>query len=254
MFGLADLVSLIISAFIILPVVVFVRETGYLIASILFGVKNPRLTIGSGPRLLKIGMFDIRKYYHLYSWFSYDSLKREGKIAYVLIYAGPILINVVLAVTINAMLANDIIEEYATFWDRYVFYAFFYVLFDVVPMKMADGKPNNGLIIYDMLRYGRRTDYNEEPFLPSTTEVEEQYQEEMEKIEEIKEEEIESVEKKEEQKQEKIPGYDDRKAEEKKEEKKEEIEKEREKEIKELEDTKEQEKKEVDERKEDNSK
>ena len=254
MFGLADLLSLIISAFIILPVVVFIRETGYLIVSIIFGVKNPRLTIGSGPRLVKIGMFDIRKYYHLYSWFSYDSLKREGKIAYVLIYAGPILINVILAVTINALLANDIIEEYATFWDRFVFYVFFYVLFDVVPMKMADGKPNNGLIIYDMLRYGRRTDYNQEPFLPSTTEVEEEYQEEMEKIEEIKEHEIKSAEKTEEQKQQIIPGYDDWKAEEEKKEKKKEIKAEREKEMKELEDTKEQEKKEVNERKEDKSK
>lgn len=245
MFGLADLIALIISAFIILPVVVFVRESGYLIASVLFGVKNPRLTIGSGPRILKIGMFDIRKYYHLYSWFSYDSLKREGKIAYVLIYAGPILINVFLALTINAMLANDIIEEYATFWDRFVFYAFYYVLFDVVPMKTANGKPNNGLIIYEMLRYGRRTDYNDEPFLPSTSEVEEEYQEEMEKIEEKKEEEMESVEKTEEQKQDKIPGYDEQKAEEKKEEKKEEIEEKREEDMEELKDIKEEEKEEV---------
>ena len=55
MFGLMDLVSLIISAFIILPVVIFLREAGYLLVSWIFGVVNPRLTIGSGPRIFKIG-------------------------------------------------------------------------------------------------------------------------------------------------------------------------------------------------------
>lgn len=187
MFGLADLLSLIISAFIILPVVVFLREMGYVIASMLLGVKNPRLTVGSGPRIIKIGMFDVRKYYHLYSWFSYDALKRDGKFSYIMLYAGPILVNVVVALVINAMLANDMLEEYATFWNRFIFYAFYYVLFDIVPMKTANGMPNNGLIIYEMLRYGKRTDFNEEPFIPGTSDVEEQYQEEMEKIEEVKE-------------------------------------------------------------------
>ncbi|MDN5708507.1 MAG: hypothetical protein L0G95_03645, partial [Planococcus sp. (in: firmicutes)] len=128
--------------------------------------------------------------------------------------------------------------EYATFWNRFIFYAFYYVLFDIVPMKTANGKPNNGLIIYEMLRYGKRTDYNQEPFIPSTTEVEEQYEEKMEKIEKIKEEEKEeekeAAEEKEEQKQEKLPGYGDQEAEEKKQEKKEKIEEEREVEKEEL--------------------
>lgn len=187
MFGLSDLLALVISAFIILPVVVFLREIGYVVASIVLRVRNPRLTVGSGPRIVKLGMLDVRKYYHLYSWFSYDSLKREGKFAYILLYSGPILSNVIVAVTINAMLANGIIEDNVTFWNRFIFYAFYFVLFDVVPMKTANGMPNNGLIIYEMLRYGKRTDYNEEAFIPGTSEVEEQYEEEMEKIEEIKE-------------------------------------------------------------------
>lgn len=194
MFGLADLISLVISAFIILPVVVFLRESGYLLMSLILGVKNPRMTIGSGGRIIKIGMFDIRKYYHLYSWFSYDSLKREGKFAYISLYAGPILVNIVVAFTLNAMIANGMFEDNATFWNRFVFYAFYYVLFDVIPMKTANGMPNNGLIIYEMLRYGKRTDFNNEPFLPSTTEVEEQYHEDIEKIEEHKENQKDQIE------------------------------------------------------------
>ena len=44
MFGLSDLVALVISAFIILPVVVFIREAGYLIVSacLLYTSPSPR--------------------------------------------------------------------------------------------------------------------------------------------------------------------------------------------------------------------
>ncbi|WP_246281296.1 hypothetical protein [Saccharibacillus qingshengii] len=182
MFGLTDLVSLIISAFIILPVVVFLRESGYLLGSFVFGVRNPRITLGSGPRLFKLGILDVRRYYHLYSWFSYDEIKRENRAAYVCLYAGPILVNLALAFTLNTLLANDVIRWQQTFWDRLVFYAFYYALFDIIPMKTTNGKPNNGMIIYEMLRYGRRTDYNHEPFLPSTSEVEERYMQEIEEI------------------------------------------------------------------------
>ena len=188
MFGIADLVSLVISAFIILPVVIFLREFGYLLVSWLFGVINPRLTIGSGPRILKIGMLDIRKYYHLYSWFSYDELKRKSKFTYICIYAAPILINLTLALVINFFIANGWAEEYKTFWERFVFYAFYYVLFDAVPMMTFNGKPNNGMIIYEMLRYGKRVDFNTESFLPSTSEMEKNYQEQMKRMEEVKKE------------------------------------------------------------------
>ncbi|RNF38243.1 hypothetical protein [Planococcus salinus] len=237
MFGLYDLISLVISAFIILPIVVFLRESGYLIVSVLFGVENPRLTIGSGPRLFKFGIFDVRRHYHLYSWFSYDSLKREGKFAYIAIYASPILINVIVALTINALLANGYLEEYATFWDRFIFYAFYYVLFDAVPMKTVNGKPNNGLIIYEMLRYGKRTDYNHEPFIPGTSEVEEQYQEDMEEIEEMKQQEQEEIKEQTEQEKDKVEEKtEDEKKEEQIKKEKEEEKKEKIKESKEEED------------------
>ncbi|GGA47517.1 hypothetical protein GCM10011384_41520 [Psychrobacillus lasiicapitis] len=186
LFGFADLLSVVISAFIILPIVVFLRESGYLIVSKLLGVENPRLTIGSGPRIFKIGIFDVRKYYHLYSWFSYDDIKRNNKFAYIFIYAGPILVNLLLALVINALLANGFIQEQKDFWERFIFYAFYYVLFDLVPMKTLNGMPNNGMIIYEMLRYGKRTDYNQQPFIPTTTDVEKEYQEQMKEIKQAK--------------------------------------------------------------------
>lgn len=193
MFGLKDLVGLAISCFIILPVVTFIRESGYFIISGLFGVKNPRLTIGSGPRFFKLGVLDIRKYYHVYSWFSFDSVKAKSNFAYICIYAGPILINAVVAITINALLANDFFEDSKTFWNRFIFYVFYFVLFDIIPMKTVNGKPNNGMIIYELLRYGQRIDYNKEPLIPGTTESEKEYQEELKEIEKLKQEKKEEV-------------------------------------------------------------
>lgn len=187
MFGLKDLLGLAISCFIILPVVTFIRESGYFLISGLFGVKNPRLTLGSGPRLFQFWILDIRKYYHVYSWFSFDTVKRKSNFAYICIYAGPILINVIIAVVINALLANGFWEESKTFWNRFIFYSFYFVLFDSIPMKTVNGKPNNGMIIYELLRYGKRIDFNEEPIIPGTTESEEAYQEQIKEIEKVKE-------------------------------------------------------------------
>ena len=186
MFGLYNLVSLIISAFIILPIVLFLREMSYLIVSGLFGVIKPRITIGSGPRILKIGLLDIRKYYHIYSWFSYDDLKRDSKLAYIFIYSSPILFNLSIALLINVFIANGWADEYKKFWDRFVFYIFYYMVFDIVPMFTINGKPNNGMIIYELIRYGKRVDLNPESFLPTTSEMEQQHKEYMKKIEEIK--------------------------------------------------------------------
>ncbi|GAB3059657.1 hypothetical protein ACFOU0_05180 [Salinicoccus sesuvii] len=229
MFGIPDLISLIISAFIILPIVIILREVGYMIAGIIFGAKNSRLTLGSGPRLFKFGMIDIRKHYHLYSWFSYDELKNDNRFAYIMIYASPILINVISGLTINALLANDFMTEQATFWNRFIFYTFYYVLFDVVPMKTVNGMPNNGMLIYEMIRYGKRTDHNKEPFIPGTTEVEKEYQEEMKQIEDEVEEEKERR-KEEEQKKERAKEKKEAAKEEKEEAKEEKQEAEEEKE------------------------
>lgn len=186
MFGFSELISLAISAFIILPLVTLLREVGYIIVGLLFGAHNPRLTIGSGQRVFKFGIFDIRKHYHLYSWFSFDYLSRNSRTAYTLVYASPILINLSFALTINALLANGMLQDFRTFWERLVFYSFYYILFDTIPMITINGKPNNGMIIYEMIRYGRRTDYNIEPFIPKTTDVDEQYVAEMKIIEDVK--------------------------------------------------------------------
>lgn len=188
MFGLIDLINLIISAFIILPIVAFMREFAYLIAGQITGTTNSRITIGSGKRMfnfnfLGLGQIDVRRNYHLYSWFSFDNLKRDSKFSYAFLYASPILINVTIGLTLNSLLANGYFQDYSTFFDRLIFYIFFYVLFDAIPMSTLNGRPNNGKIIYDMLVHGKRTDSNKEHFIPSTSETDSEYERLMKDVE-----------------------------------------------------------------------
>ncbi|MGM0524226.1 MAG: hypothetical protein ACQER2_09320 [Bacillota bacterium] len=185
MFGLKELIGLVLSAFFILPTVVILRELGYVLAGRVVGAKNARITLGSGKRIFKWRMFDFRRHYQLYSWYSYDELANQKRWAYVFLYSAPILVNVIFGLMINALIANQIIDTYETFWNRFVFYAFYYVLFDALPMRTINGKPNNGRIIFDMVKYGKRTDLNKERFIPATTEVEATYQKERQAIEEM---------------------------------------------------------------------
>ncbi|WP_176330371.1 hypothetical protein [Oceanobacillus rekensis] len=161
MFGFVDFLILAMSVFIILPIVSLFRELGYLIAGKIFGVKKATITIGSGPKLLRFGMFEVRRFYFMYSWCHYDSLERDSKIAHIFIYASPILSNLFIALGINALLANDLLE-YETFWNQFIFYAFYFMLFDAIPMYYPDGQPSNGRVIYDLIRYGKRSDFSRE--------------------------------------------------------------------------------------------
>src|SRR5699024_12701446 len=111
MFGISELISLVISIFFILPVIVMLREIGYLCAATLLGAKNPRITLGAGPRLFKIGIFDMRRHYHLYSWFSYDRMRWNGKLSDILLYISPIMNNVCAGVIITAQIVNNYLAE-----------------------------------------------------------------------------------------------------------------------------------------------
>ncbi|KGP91065.1 hypothetical protein N780_17565 [Pontibacillus chungwhensis BH030062] len=161
MFGFAGVIKLILSAFIILPVVSIIREGGYLIASYLLGASSSKVTVGCGPKVFNLGVFEVRRYYFMYSWCSYDTLKFDKKWAHIVIYSAPILSNVVVAIGVNALLAIDGIPM-ESFWTQFIFYAFYFVLFDFLPVYYPDGQPSNGRVIYDLIRHNKFPDFEKE--------------------------------------------------------------------------------------------
>ncbi|GAB3046075.1 hypothetical protein [Virgibacillus ainsalahensis] len=158
MFGLLDLFSLILSIFIIFPIVSIIRESGFFIACKLLGAKDVKITIGSGPHLWNFSIYEIRKYFFMYSWCSYDELRNDTKLGHILLYSSPLLANLIVALTINFLLANGMLgmEE---FWNRFIFYTFYFILMDAVPLYYPDGQPSVGRVLYDLIRYGKRSDF-----------------------------------------------------------------------------------------------
>ncbi|RDW16680.1 hypothetical protein CWR45_13695 [Oceanobacillus chungangensis] len=71
------------------------------------------------------------------------------------------LTNLAVALTINALLANGILQN-QTFWNQFVFYAFYFLMFDAIPMYYPDGQPSNGRIVYDLIRYGKRSEFQQD--------------------------------------------------------------------------------------------
>ncbi|MBD1379526.1 zinc metalloprotease [Metabacillus arenae] len=161
MFGLFDFISLILSVFIILPIVSIIHETGHLFFAYLFKAKNHKLEIGCGKPLFEVGRIRIRRFYFWYSWCQFEQLKRNSRIHYILVYAGPMIFNIVAAFLVNGLVYLKVLEE-SKFWNQFIYYSIFFVIFDILPMRYPDGQPSNGLVIYEMIRYGKKATFQKE--------------------------------------------------------------------------------------------
>ncbi|MBB6450303.1 hypothetical protein HNR44_002286 [Geomicrobium halophilum] len=174
MFGLTDIPRLLMSALIILPLVMFIREAGYYSVATLLGATNKKLTIGCGPILFTLPTLEVRKYFFMYSWMDYDELNPDSKFWHGLIYASPILSSSIAATIINALIANGMIPS-NVFWDVFLFYVFFYVLFDVLPVYLPDGQPTNGRAVFDLVWHGERSDFLKQKVQEEVSKMKETY-------------------------------------------------------------------------------
>ncbi|UJL46021.1 hypothetical protein KFZ58_16905 [Virgibacillus sp. NKC19-16] len=149
------------AALIILPITAVIREGGYYFAATLLGAKNKKLTVGSGPVLFTLPTIEVRRYFFMYSWMKYDELHPSNRFWHGIIYISPILGPLLLGAFINTLLAQDILPS-NMFWDTFMYYIFYYIFFDLIPVYLPDGQPTNGRAIFDLIRYGERTDFIKE--------------------------------------------------------------------------------------------
>ncbi|WP_180320518.1 hypothetical protein [Shouchella patagoniensis] len=158
MFGLLDLLQLLMSALIILPLVTVIRESGYYFTSMLLGAKNKKLIVGSGPKLFAAQTIEVRRYFFMFSWMEYEELNPKKRFWHGVIYASPILSCGIIAVAFNSMLAASILPN-NMFWSTFMFYIFYFMLFDIIPVYLPDGQPTNGRAIFDLIKHGERSDF-----------------------------------------------------------------------------------------------
>ncbi|GAK13701.1 hypothetical protein [Geomicrobium sp. JCM 19039] len=154
MFDFLDLLRLLISAFVILPFVSLIRESGYYLVATLLGAKNKKIIIGCGPKLFSLPSIEVRRYFFMFSWCHYDDIRPDHKFWHALIYASPMLSNILAAVMVNIMLGFGLLPG-ETLWNTFLFYTFYFVLFDALPVYMPDGQPTNGRAIWDLFRHDR---------------------------------------------------------------------------------------------------
>lgn len=158
MFELTDIPRLLMSAMIILPIVMIIRESGYYGVATLLGATNKKLTVGCGPMFFQTRTLEVRRYFFMYSWMGYDELQPKSNKWHGLIYASPILTMAVAASVFNILLAEEVLPT-NMFWEVFQFYLFFYILFDVAPVYLPNGQPTNGRAIFDLLWHGERSDF-----------------------------------------------------------------------------------------------
>ncbi|MFB4212148.1 hypothetical protein ACE1TH_09610 [Shouchella sp. JSM 1781072] len=158
MFTLIDLGRLIMSALVILPIVTVIRESGYYLTAVLLGASNKNLVVGSGPKLFSLKTIEVRRYFFMFSWMEYDEVNPKNRFWHGLIYASPILSCMIVAIIINSLLSASILPE-NMFWSTFMFYVFYFVFFDIIPVYLPDGQPTNGRAIFDLIWHGERSDY-----------------------------------------------------------------------------------------------
>ncbi|MDO6391902.1 hypothetical protein Q4E40_17330 [Pontibacter sp. BT731] len=86
MFGFQDIPKFFLAFFVVLPVISFLHEGGHVFFAWLMGGKNIKVTVGTGDMLFRLGMLEVRQYYFWYGHCSFDNLKRNQRIANILVF------------------------------------------------------------------------------------------------------------------------------------------------------------------------
>ncbi|MEJ8803484.1 site-2 protease family protein [Pontibacter sp. H249] len=151
MFGINDLPKFFLAFFLVLPAISFLHEAGHVFFAWLMGAKNIKVTIGSGSVLFKAGILEIRKYYFWYGQCSFDNLKRNKRLANLLIFSGGVLFNAAAAVAVMYMVEEDMVEA-GLLTYQFTYFSMYYIFFALLPMPYPDGSYSDGKVILDLIQ------------------------------------------------------------------------------------------------------
>nr|MBI1229517.1 hypothetical protein [Cytophagales bacterium] len=151
MFGIEDIPKFFLAFFLVLPIISLVHEGGHIFFAWLMGAKNIKLTVGSGNVLFRVGMLEVRKYYFWYGLCSFDNLRRNHRLANILIFFGGSLFNAITTVVVIYLIQNDRMEaSMATY--QFTYFSLYYIFFALLPMVYPGGSNSDGKIILDLIR------------------------------------------------------------------------------------------------------
>lgn len=151
MFGVNDIPKFFLAFFLVLPVISFIHEAGHVFFAWLMGGRSIKVTVGSGDVLFRAGMLEVRKYYFWYGQCSFDNLKRNHRLANILIFSGGALFNAITTVIVICLIENQTLDpNMATY--QFTYFSLYYMFFALLPMPYPDGSYSDGKIILDLIR------------------------------------------------------------------------------------------------------
>ncbi|WP_226577092.1 M50 family metallopeptidase [Halobacillus litoralis] len=156
MFTMNDIPMFILNFFLILPLVTLVHEAGHVVAARLFGGKI-HFCIGTGKMMFQLGSFEVRRMYFMEGWCQYKDLRYNKTWAHVSIYLAGSLFNLLVILTLNLLISHKVIPV-DLFFYQYSYFSFYFIFFSLFPYRNGDGKPSDGMAIYDVIRHGKTSD------------------------------------------------------------------------------------------------
>ncbi len=151
MFGVNDIPKFFLAFFLVLPVISLVHEAGHVFFAWLMGGRNIRVTIGSGAVLFRVGILEVRKYYFWYGLCTFDNLRRNHRLANILIFSGGAFFNGMTAVAVVYLIENNTLEA-GMLTYQFTYFSLYYIFFALLPMPYPDGNYSDGKIILDLAR------------------------------------------------------------------------------------------------------
>ncbi|WP_299754721.1 site-2 protease family protein [uncultured Pontibacter sp.] len=152
MFTINDIPKFILAFFLVLPLITFIHEAGHVFFAWLMGGKNIKVTIGTGKVLFRLGLVEVRKYYFWYGLCSFDNLKRNERLANILIFSGGILFNSLTTLLVMYLIENGSLQE-SMLTYQFTYFSLYFIFFAVLPMPYPDGNYSDGKIILDLIRH-----------------------------------------------------------------------------------------------------
>ena len=151
MFGVSDIPKFVLAFFLLLPVISILHEGGHVFFAWLMGGKKIKVTVGSGKPLFQLGIVEVRKYYFWYGVCTFENIKRDKKLANILIFFGGSFFNLLGTIAVIYLVKNGYLEEGLVTY-QFTYFSLYYIFFALFPMPYPDGNYSDGKIILDLLR------------------------------------------------------------------------------------------------------
>jgi len=135
----------------VLPVISLLHEAGHVFFAWLMGGKNIKVTVGTGEVLFRLGMLEVRKYYFWYGLCTFYNLKRNQRMANILIFSGGALFNALSAVAVVYLVENKMLEP-GLFTYQFTYFSLYYIFFALLPMPYPGGSYSDGKVMLDLVQ------------------------------------------------------------------------------------------------------